>query len=369
MPPVDHKQRFLFISASLILLFVFMLVQWLQTRAEAQAVTSIDGVRACYPEVQPTGRDFDTVLAEVNEVMATALGNSPDPADRALAIAAFGERDQRLEQLRSLFATDSEEPLVGLQFLNACLQDITQAGCEPTLLNEVAEASGDNAFAWQMIAKYRVLQGDDNGAVASLRAASTAADYDVHFLDQLARLQAMIPTADPLVATYARLNLLFSLQGAQLYNNHTSIIAYCSETGSLRADVAQYCAALGQKAVAQDSAMLYRLLGSALLETAHLSRGDFAAADQVRADYESFQQELGELSQAMSAAANLSTYDGELAALWVDALINEGELAARERLVAEARERSSSADYQPCQTPGLRFDFPFFYVGAERLVL
>ena len=63
----------------------------------------------------------------------------------------------------------------------------------------------------------------------------------------------------------------------------------------------------------------------------------------------------------------LMTYDPGLADLWINSLIENGEVETISIVRDEALRRSQDPDYQPCEPPRLRFEFPYFYMGEERV--
>jgi len=375
---ISLKVRPLFILTSVLVSIPVVVLIYLASlwwTAQPLLASHVNGIVACYPSeletqqaenlvAMPDGSLRHPVLAALAESMLTA--NSAEQS--TIGVAAFLPRSEQHAELQRISNTFPDERLPALHLLKSCINDPGADACNEQLIDRVATLDGSNGFSWTLIAQYRHAIGDETGALLAMRRAASVPVYDNFFRYQLRQMSdalEQLGDADTIVSKFDLLNfgLVADLNKHQLLN-------FCHQPSGDERELATYCLAMFEAMTNTSGVMLHEMIGLAAQEAMHEMLGDEVERERVlilREELHSKQLEAA--FGGRKEAYSLSFYDQELSDTWLENLFEFGERFAFEQLLVDAREKSADPEYQPCDPPSIRFEFPHFYVGDERLVL
>ncbi len=323
----------------------------------------------CYPEYNPVYYNEET--AEEEAELADAqfrinLSSATDPESQVMNLLADNNGRVSADKIPALASLSQQFPDSGLaaaQYLNACSKDISHVECSPGTVENVVQVHADNGAIWGSIALLLIEREDIEAAIFALEQGAQASSFDDYFSTQLRVIDAAAPDSDPLAVGsifrfFRYADYTIGVSSAQL------ITRFCSLNSADNPVVADVCIAYGERVFDDSASLLGKLLGIAIQEVVYVATGDAVQIARMQAATEAQQNYQRRFSGSF---VGLTTYDQSLAVFWRDSLIEYGEVETIGRLYREVMSRSADPDYQPCDPPRLRFAFPYFYMGDERV--
>ncbi len=370
-----------FLIASL--LSAVALSMWVPRFTQLEIPESLEsGILVCYPESYegPSGVD-DAILqgdyVEYRDKFFDEMAASDDDDSNVIATILAAKLDNNnglIEPLDSLKVTYPDNQIASLHMLSACTENIDHAACGENVVEQAIYLNDRNAVLWSLVSVYRMKQEDIYGATTALQRAVSVPVYNDYFQTYLRIWQDQIPPGTRYNSTRLRLDLI-GYSSVLLFNNTQTITKLCAEFAPERPNLGDACLNFGVRMQNESGTMLMDMIGRAIQVIAHRALGNSAEAerlDQVSQkesrDRSLFRSGYSAFYSAYNRASYLMTYDEQLAEYWLDNFIRFGEIRTEETLVIEARRLSSNPDYAPCNPPGLRFEFPYFFVDDERVV-
>ncbi|MEQ8315340.1 MAG: hypothetical protein RIC17_14660 [Gammaproteobacteria bacterium] len=327
---------------------------------------------ACYPEFNPEYYDEESYEAQylvVEQEFRENLASSEDSSAQLMSIRV--ENNGRvgadeIDVLAELAQRAPESGLVVSQLLAACLQDPGRSECSSDSVNTLVQSHSNNSAIWGSLAMLRNEQEDIFGAISALRQAAVAPEFDDYFSLQVAVIDQANPTAEPLAKmgtafrffSYSDPTVGTSSAGPSIWN-------LCSQQASVDPLAAEGCLLYGERIAEGSDTNIGKILGLAVQQGVYQAIGDEDGVARMEAALEARQEYQ---NQFRSPAMSLMSYDEELADFWINSLIEHGEVETMERLHNEVQRLTANPEYQPCDPPGLRFDYPYFYIGDERVI-
>jgi len=366
-----------FLIASL--LSAVALGMWVPRFTQLEIPESLEsGILVCYPERYEGPSGVDDAVLRGDEVAyrdrffdEMAASDDVDSNVIASILAAKLDNDNGLiEPLDSLKVNYPDNQIASLHMLSACTENIDHAACGENVVEQAIYLNDRNAVLWSLVSAYRMKQEDIYGAVTALQRAVSVPVYNDYFQTYLGIWQDQIPPGARYNSNRLRVDLI-GYSSVLLFNNTQTITMLCAEFAPERPNLGDACLHFGVRMQNESGTVLMNMIGRAIQGMGHRALGNLEEAE--RLDQES-QKEYRDRSlfgsgySGFKRASYLMTYDEQLAEYWLDNFIRFGEIRAEETLVIEARRLSSNPDYAPCNPPGLRFEFPYFFVGSERVV-
>ncbi|MEQ8952736.1 MAG: hypothetical protein RL120_01285 [Gammaproteobacteria bacterium] len=367
MPLPGNKQQRLILASALLLLAIGLWSRPVYYLMTYQPQLADSQVLQCAP-AHLSGPEPDQLEAMVAEVYAdykNSLARS-DTVEQRLFAVLLDNSDPAPASILPYLNESSDNRFVCLHFLRACSLHPEDQACTAASIETAVAPNRDNAVAWALVAAWRASTGDDYGTATALRLATEAPLYDDLNPTHARLATASIPETDPYVHTVMRFNLLArSSMGMFLYMGR---LPFCSRLGAELSEINDYCLALGESLEAESTSIMNVMLGRSRQQEAYRIRGDRANALRIEQGTLDIYDSIGLSQSADRTYANLLlAWDKDLQNVWLDAYVSSGEVVAQQVLLDEAIRRSADPDYQPCPQPGLRFEFPFFYFGEERI--
>ena len=208
-----------------------------------------------------------------------------------------------------------------------------------------------------------------DGVMQSMDASSTAASYDDYFQRHIELIAGALPSLGRYwnnLLPGRIINMAISVR----FKNFQPVIELCAEHAGDMPSLADACMNFGSHVEPLTSNMLASGLAGAIETVTYKALGDIEEYDRREREYirQSQARVLKLQNSGHNEALFLMSYDEQLTNFWLQNLIQFGEVAAMENLIEEAKRLSRDPQYQPCDAPALRFEFPFFYVGDKQLV-
>lgn len=321
----------------------------------------------CYPEYNPeySEEGYEQLEKEFAEQLRSNLSNSPNPDAQlmALLVSSNGRVDAaNIDQLAPLYNRYPESGLIASQLLTACSSNPGNVLCGENL-DQIAVNHFDNAAVLAALALYKYSTEDSFGAKTSLRSAARAPFYDDYWKDQIRMLHDFNP-ANSNLALLSTVFYFFNYTDTTIgLRTQAYITSLCSEWSADDPLMVEACTDYGQKVIDESQTILGARLGYAIQEETQRSIGNQSRASELEQESRRFRYSIPSVDGLLS----LMTYDESLAEYWLQTLVSFGEIEAQEIMVSEVNRRMANPEYRPCDQPGLRFDFPFFYFGEERV--
>jgi len=323
----------------------------------------------CYPEYNPVYYNEET--AEEEAELADAqfrinLAGATDPESQVMNLLVSNNGRISADSIPSLATLSEQFPdsgLVAAEYLIACSKDISHTACSPGTFENVVQSHADNGAIWGSLALLNIEREDIEGAVTALQQGAQAFGFDDYYSTQLRVLDAAAPDNDPLAVGsvfrfFRYADPTIGVSSAQV------LTQFCLDNSADDTAVAEACAAYGERVADGSGNLLGKGLGIATQEVVFNATGDTEQSARVQAETEA---QRNYRNQFRGNFVGLMTYDQSLAVFWRDSLIEYGEVETIERLYREVMSRSADPDYQPCDPSRLRFAFPYFYMGDERV--
>ncbi len=365
VPPSPYQKYRLFIAGALAFVAlalwsrpVFFLMNYEPPREEAQ-------VLYCAPP-EITGlspEELEEQRADLNDRFMENLTGADNIESRLVGDLLDPALTDATRITREFMDTNPDNAFVAMHYLHACSNNSQSEACDQALLSAAADLNSNNSAAWNMLAIYRNATGDDFGSTVAMRQAANAPEFDDMLPRNFQIIRDGIPNgisifSDPI------LGYLFGRGvGLNMVNYRTySVCTIATEDEQLYSN----CLAFGELMETQSSNYMGEMLGRATQQTAFQMLGDTG-------NYNRMNQVILDANESRSydlnrrLANDLMFWDEDLANQWFDIWIESGERAAQEFVLDEAIRRSADPDYQPCPRPGIRFEFPFFYYGDQRV--
>lgn len=324
----------------------------------------------CFPEFNPEyyGTGYEESYELQEQEFLERLRESDDPNAQLLSI--IGARYGRLgtAEIESIAALAQRYPANGFilaEMITACFSDLDHEACSDQNLTNIISQQTGNAAVWGELAMLRAQREDVFGAARALDQAALSSEFDNYFSLQIALLRNAAERDDPL----ADMNTVTrSFRYADTSIGHAIDYppsSFCAEQSGANPQIAQSCLEYGKYAEEQSDTYIGRMIGLSIQEVTFAAIGNQDGVAQVQAILNADQERRFAITKRSNSATGLATYDDSLAAYWVENLINLGEIEAHRLLHEEVARRLSDPEYRPCNPPGIRFEFPYFYYGDE----
>lgn len=298
--------------------------------------------------------------------LAQALLQSNNPNYRTVGVVAFSAEADKHEQLLALANAYPDNSLAALHVLKSCFvrtrNSTTPTGCGIETATKVLELERENAFALGLVANYQFAINQEVAAYQTMRQVAEASRYESYFLQQFEVLDSQRDQLTTTRAPHIDFNLLDYALDASLTDHRYG--DYCEANVAANPQLVPLCASLFENMVEQSDTLIHEMLGWAWQQSAYSKSGNDTEASRIEAVAAERRASLRAYSSSGgSEAVLLGFYDNDLTDRWLSNFIQFGERYAYEAMISDAREKSASDDYRPCDPTGLRFEFPFFYVG------
>ncbi len=264
------------------------------------------------------------------------------------------------EALAALAEENPQHRNSSVYLLNACIKFANHPVCTPQIVDRALTLDRDNAAIWALVASLRYTQGNTYGAVVALDAANAAPDFNDYFQEQLTLIKAAIPEAqEPYYSFLYR--QAFNNALPMLINDYSSmnpLSEMCRNETSNNPRLANACLNYGIRLAEQASSLAGKVMGGGIQYSAYFGQGNDSETRRIQLENRNRIRAMSRREVRLSN--NLRDYDGQLFIYWYDQVILHGEQQSIENLVAEARRRSSDANYNPC--PGTQFTNALFNI-------
>lgn len=327
----------------------------------------------CYPEYNSEyygSAIYQESYDHLEEQFLARLADSSDPNAQLMSLLAATNGRLGAEEIDALAELSQRNPDNGfilVQLISACFEDVGHAACEDQRLSATIGQQPGNAAVWGELAMLRAHRNDTFGATRALQQAVAMPEFDDYFSLQIAVLDGAATSDDP----WAKFNTVFrSFRYADSAIGHAIDYppsSFCANEAGTNPAVEQACLEYGMYIAEQSNTNIGRMIGLSIQEVTHAAVGDSDGVAQIQTLLEEERQSRHTISRRSSSVVGLASYDASLAAYWVDNLIAVGESEALRLLNEEASQRLSDPAYRPCDPPGIRFEFPYFYYGDERV--
>lgn len=327
----------------------------------------------CYPEFNPDYYDelsYQEQYDALEQEFLARLAESDDANSQTMFLLTqthgrLGAGE--IDTLSELSQQNPENGFVLVQLISACFADSNHEACtDQNLAAKISQQTG-NAAIWGELAMLRARREDVFGAFRALQQAVLAPEFDNYFSLQVAILDSAASIEDPM----AKLNTVFrSFRYTDTAIGHAIEYppsTFCANEAGTNPEIARVCLGYGEYVADQSRTTLGRMIGLAIPEVTFAAIGDQDGVAEMQSTVTAEQESRFTITRRSNSVVGLASYDASLAEYWVDSLINQGEIVARRMLDEEVARKLSDPDYQPCDPPGLRFEFPHFYFGEERI--
>lgn len=326
---------------------------------------------ACYPEFNPEYYDEDSYEAQylvAEQEFRENLASSADPNAQLMSIRVrnngrVGADD--IEALAQLAQRASESGLVVSQLLAACLHEPASSECSSDSVNALVQSHSNNSAIWGALAMLRAEQENIFGAVSAIRQAAVAPEFDDYFSLQVAVIDKANSIKEPLAQVGSAYRFFSYTDTTVGMTTGQSLWNLCSQQASVDPLAAEGCLLYGERIAEGSDTVIGKLLGLSVQQGVYQAIGDEEGVARMEAALEARREYQ---NQFRSPAMSLMSYDGGLAEFWINSLIEHGEVETMELLHNEVQRLTANPEYQPCDPPGLRFDYPYFYIGDERVI-
>lgn len=324
----------------------------------------------CYPEFNPEyyGTEYEESYEILEQEFLARLRDSDDPNAQLMGILADRYGKVGAEDIGSIAELAQQFPTNGfilVELITACFEDLDHESCLDQNLTTNISQQEANAAVWGELAMLRAQREDVFGAARALQQAILAPEFDDYFSLQISTLDSTATNDDPM----AKLNTVFrSFRYTDSSIGHAigfSPSFFCANESGSNPDIAQTCLAYGKLIEDQSDTNIGEMIGLAIQEVTYEAMGDRDGVAEMRARAVAAQDSRYAITRRSSSAVGLTSYDDSLAEYWVENLINVGEMQARRLLDEEVARRLADPEYRPCNPPGIRFEFPYFYYGDE----
>lgn len=321
----------------------------------------------CYPEFNPAYSEegYEQLEREFAEQLRSNLNESDDPDAKLMAVLVSSTgrvNSANIDELVLLNQQFPESGLIAYQLLTACADDPTNVLCG-SQIDSILDFHSDNAGIWAAHALFKLSLEDEFAAKVSLRRAASAPTYDDYWTDQIRVLRDYSP-ADSGLELLSTVFYFFNYTDTTIgIRTMDFVTSPCSEWPATDPLLMDACIEYGQKIIDESQTIIGARLGYSVQEVAYRAVGNFTESNARELEGRRFRYAI----PSVDGLVSLMTYDEELAEFWLQSLIDFGEIDAQSVIEEEVNRRRSNPEYQPCDPPGLRFEFPYFYFGEERV--
>lgn len=329
---------------------------------------------ACYPAFNPAYYDSDAYAEayELNEqVFRAGLADSPVPEAQVLGLLAEANGRVDNEDIQSLAQLAEQFPESGFvlaELISACFNDGSSDACTDRALSAAVGSQHDNGIIWAELAMLRASRDDLFGANQALQRAINAADFDDYFSLQIAVLDSAALEQEPMSKLTTGFRSFRYADTSIGYPIDYSPSHFCAEHVQDNPLIAESCLGYGERLAAEADTTLGRLIGYAIQEVTFQALGNSEAVTRMQLAASQQRDINYDSARSSYSHTGLMSYDESLAEFWLQSLIDNGEPATLGIMSNEIDRRLADPAYRPCEPPGIRFEYPYFYFGEQRVI-
>lgn len=216
--------------------------------------------------------------------------------------------------------------------------------CSEEIIHLAKSADPQNSAIWLAITRVRLQQQNTDSAVEALIQASELEDYS-EYESEYSREYALTVRSYGLFDDFEFVMLLGNFSAARAIPAWSLITKFCnSESNPL--EISDVCLRLGQHLSQSNKSAITNMIGFALQISALKKSHNMEQLKTTIQQKEAYRESL--FNDDYFKSLRLINYDQDLLLLWMDEVVENGELSASKALVKEARLRSMDPAYNPC---------------------
>lgn len=291
--------------------------------------------------------EVEAKMERHHRAVISTLSASTDLEHRLASAFLRSKEEPVVDDLVALLPARPEDPLLHWLLLDACARTPSHPSCTRGVTERRAiDVLGANGEAWAKIAYRRLADGDDEGALAALEQAASAAvvtTYAGPTVALLFRALASVDNSAALLRYGEAMGYVAAMPSPPLMDLHKS----CRERSRDSLAWRRTCLAYGQRKEQKSLTLLHKMLGIGLQTAIYDAAGQSSLAAASRAREDQITESLMADGLWQQAEIHLA-HDGSLVLDYLQELAVYGEFAANDFLAAEIERRAQNPGYDPC---------------------